>query len=585
MGRFFLPFVSWLSFFCILRSFHPMRKRLYSLLSGVLLSFALFAQNSNDDASKTDKGEFSGNFQTNNQFYFRDDKIGANTTQYLHELSSTDAWLFMNYKFKGFSLSARYDIFNNTPLFNPQQAYSNQGIGFWQVSKEIEKVLTISAGYIYDQFGTGMVFRAYEDRNIGIDFAILGGRVIFHPTPNTTIKALTGKQKYRFDVREPIIKGVNAEHLIKINDDLSNEIGASIVNRTLDATTMNNVASVINSYPIEKRFDPKYNVYAYNVYNTLNYKKFTLYLEYAYKTNEAILDQSTTLVNRNGHIYYTSLSYSATGIGINAQFKRIETFPLRTNPLEIQPMPNSAVVNYLPSLTRQNTYRLLARYNAVVQELGENAAQLELTLKPNKKFQFNINTSVVTSLNGIKLSSGLPNIVWDSANRYFAEYYIDMNHKVTKMLKYTLGIQVIRYNQNLFEGKPLAPFVNAITPFGEITYKLNTRRSLRFEWQYMNTNQDLGSFVNGLLEYNVAPHWSFATGDLVNITPGFLNKPKVGEAFEYIHYYQFFSSYTYKTSRFTAAFIKQPQGVNCTGGVCRVEPAFSGFRVTLSTNF
>ena len=47
---------------------------------------------------KIDKGEFSGNFQTTNQFYVRDSAIGATTTQYQKELSSADAWLLLNYK-------------------------------------------------------------------------------------------------------------------------------------------------------------------------------------------------------------------------------------------------------------------------------------------------------------------------------------------------------------------------------------------------------------------------------------------------------------------------------------------------------
>ncbi|HEY1045054.1 MAG TPA: DUF6029 family protein [Bacteroidia bacterium] len=33
------------------------------------------------------------------------------------------------------------------------------------------------------------------------------------------------------------------------------------------------------------------------------------------------------------------------------------------------------------------------------------------------------------------------------------------------------------------------------------------------------------------------------------------------------------------------SYIKQVQGVNCTGGICRVEPAFSGVRLSLSTSF
>jgi hypothetical protein len=104
----------------------------------------------------------------------------------------------------------------------------------------------------------------------------------------------------------------------------------------------------------------------------------------------------------------------------------------------------------------------------------------------------------------------------------------------------------------------------------------------------MHTEQDLGSFVNGLLEYNMAPHWSFSAGDLINFKPGALNQDafqNVNGFFDYIHYFNFFGAYTYKNTRFSAGFLKQPQGVNCTGGVCRVEPAFSGFRVGLTTSF
>lgn len=169
-----------------------MKKTLLLITSLFVCLYYVSAQNETDP-SKEDKGEFSGNFQTNNQFYLRDDRIGASTTQYLKEKSSTDAWLFMSYKFKGFNFALRYDAFNNTPLFNPQAAYSNQGVGFWLVSKDIDK-LNITVGYIYDQFGSGMTFRSYEDRNIGIDFAIQGARVIYNLSDNTRFKAFTGKQ-------------------------------------------------------------------------------------------------------------------------------------------------------------------------------------------------------------------------------------------------------------------------------------------------------------------------------------------------------------------------------------------------------
>jgi len=491
----------------------------------------------------------------------------------------------LNYKYKGFNFSLRYDVFNNTPLFDPFVAYSGSGVGFGQISKDIEK-FNITVGNFYDQFATGMIFRSYEDRNIGIDFAVMGARVIYTPTENTRIKAFTGQQKFRFDRKAPIVKGVNIEHRIPINDNLNTELGTSLVNRTLDQSTMNQIASTINSYALESRFNPKYNVFAYNVYNTLNYKKISWYVEFAKKTSEALMGQDLRLFNASGDIYYTSLSYSTKGLGINAQYKRIKNFQFRTSPLETSPFPsNQALINYLPSLTRQNTYRLLARYNAVVQELGENAMQLEVTYKLNKKTQININGSMVTKIGGLKLGGDVGKLYSDTNDILFREYYIDVVHKFSTKLKIMGGVQVIGYNQTLFELKPLAPYVKAFTPFGELTYKFNTKRSMRIEAQYLMTKQDLGNLANVLVEYNVAPHWSFSVSDMVNTKHGALNKPSAGKEFKLVHYYNFFASYTYKTTRITAAWLKQVAGVNCTGGVCRVEPAFSGARITLSTNF
>ncbi|MFY7732205.1 MAG: DUF6029 family protein [Bacteroidia bacterium] len=560
-----------------------MKKVLLTLFTSLSCLTYMSAQ---EGDNKKDKGEFSGNFQNTNQFYVNDPKIGTNTTQYKRELSSSDAWLYLNYKLKGFNFNLRYDVFNNSPLFNPSEAYTKSGIGIWSVSKDIDK-FNITVGYFYDQFGTGMVFRAFEDRNLGLDFAINGARVIYTPNENTQIKAFTGLQKFRFDVRPEVIKGVNIEHRIEVNDNLNFQLGASAVNRTIDQNTMNTIVGAINNYELKNRFIPTYNVYLGNVYNTLSYKKFSLYTEYCQKSEEAIFNPILDRMElRDGRVYYTSLSYSTKGLGINAQYKRIESFSLRTSPLENL---NLGMIAYLPSLTRQNTYRLLARYNAVVQELGENAIGMEFTIKPQgayfKKHQttININTSVVTAKDNFDSKSLNPFDFEKDTARYFREHYIDVSHKFNKKFKAMLGFQYINYNQQLFELKPKNyDYVTAKTYFGEITYKLTSTRSLRVEAQYLETKQDLGSFINGTVELNIAPHYSFSVGDMVNVNRVIRD---ANASQDLIHYWNVFGSYTYKTTRLTGGYIKQVEGVNCTGGVCRVEPAFSGVRVTLQTNF
>ena len=553
------------------------------LLLLVSMSCSLFAANSQDN-KKNEKGEFSGNFQTNNQFYVKDSAIGANTTQYQKELSSTDAWLLMNYKYSGYNVTVRFDLFNNSPLLNPQEAYTKSGIGMWSVTKSFEN-MDITAGYFYDQFASGMVFRAYEDRNLGLDFAVQGARLRWSPTPNTSVKAFTGLQKFRFDLRPVVLKGINAEHLIEINENLSITPGASVVNRTIDKGTMDVISSTINNYDLENRFLPKYNVFAYNIYNTLRYKNISWSFEYALKSDEAVVNPDNGRMElHEGKVLLTSLSYSTKGFGINAQYRYIDKFSLRTSPLENQ---NLGMVAYLPSITKQNVYRLLARYNAFTQEFGENGLQVEMSYKPKflKKHQtqINFNYSLATGINNF--NGKTLGFSAKDTSRYFREYNIELQHRFTKKFKMSLGYQVINYDQQLFEAKPGVPYVVSHTFFGEATYKFTPTHSMRFEGQYLSTKQDLGSFINGLIEFNMAPHYSFSIGDMVNITPGYRNTPPVGTDFELVHYYSFFMAYTHKNTRVTGGYIRQVEGVNCTGGVCRVEPAFNGVRLTLVTNF
>lgn len=524
-------------------------------------------------------GELSGDFQNVNQFYVRDDRIGANTIQYLRQKSSSDAWLYLNYKLLGYEAIIRYDLFNNSPLLNPQQAYTHMGIGFWQLSKSIDK-LQLTAGYFYDQFGSGTIFRAYEDRLIGIDYAVQGIHAQYNFSDNFYVKAFTGQQKgfldlntnedTRFNVTPQVIKGLYASRFFKVNDKFSVQVEAGAVNRTLDQSTLDQLVTEINSMDtLSKRFSPKSNTYAYTGSVTLRYNNFTLVGEYNGKTKEAQRNTFTQeLYNAPGEVIFGSLGYSRKGIGINFQYKTVKDFQFRTSPNTIL---LNGMISYLPSITRQNVYRLLARYTPAVQLMGETAYQGDVIWSPNKKLTFNLNLAYVDQSDKEKL---------------YREAYFDLNYKLGQKTKLMLGVQYVYYNQRVYQLNPNAPDVQAITPFTEVTYKLSQKRSLRFECQYMHTEQDLGSFVNGLVEYNISPHWSFSAGDMVNVSP--VRTPETPQetiSDEIIHYYNFFVAYAVKNTRFTFNYLKQVQGVNCTGGICRVEPAFSGFKVGLTTTF
>lgn len=534
-----------------------------------------------------DKGQFSGNLLLNYQKYDRDDSIGANTRVYRENSSSIEAWLFMNYRIKGYSFTVRYDAFNNSPLLNPQGSYTNHGIGYWQVSKQVDE-LNITVGSFYDQFGSGILFRAYEQRQLGIDYAIQGVRLQYDFSPNWRVKAFSGNQKgnidNRFGFSKQVVSGINLEGMFNLGKDAALgtlQVGTSALNRNIDRETMTLLEAEINTYDVSKRFYPKYNVYGFNGYFTYTLGNLVWNTEANFKSPEAIRDLSNKLMLSDGKVLYTSLSWGKSGmkwgkhkasIGMNIQARHVDRFPLRTSPNEIL---LNGMLSYLPSLTRQNTYRLMARYNAPAQELGEQGIQGEVDIKPRKGTQITLNGSYVRSLpsngrNGQRIL-------------LFREMYGEVIQTLSKKAKLKLGLQSVIYNQSRYEQEPEYEDVHTFTPFGELTLKLPKHRSLRIEAQYLHTEKDQGSFANLVAEFYVTPVFYFGAGDMVNIDPHRYSNMVIAN--RVLHYPSFYVGYTKGNSWFTFGYLKQQAGVNCSGGICRVEPAFSGFRFTVSTNF
>lgn len=519
----------------------------------LLLSYAAFGQ-----------GSISGDVMMQAEFYQRDSAIGASgTPHYDNLLSGTNTWVNTNYRNEAWGLEAgvRMDLFLNSNLHNPGIPYTGAGVGRWYVSKKID-AMRITGGYIYDQFGAGLVYRSYEERPLGIDNALFGFELEYNFNENWKAKAIAGQMKDLFTKFDPVIKGATVEGNIPMkNEKITLAPGASFINRTIDQDNMDIIVAQINAYDLEDRFVPKYNMYAGSIFNTLTIDNITWYAEYAMKSAEAVRSNTGLLKDTQGNVLYTSLTYSTSkigdGFGLTGQLRMIDNWVMRTSPNETL---LDGIMNYLPSLTRQNSLRLTARYQAVAQELGEFAYQVNGTFTPKKGYTFNVNFAQVTN---------------DSLD-LFQEIFVDFEMR-KKDYKLLLGGQMIHYNQAIFENEPDRPMVVAITPFAEFLYKFDRKRSIRTELQYQNCKQDFGSWVYGLVEFNIAPHWSFAASDMWNYKP-----LKTDEA---LHYYSVFAAYTQKSSRFTLNYVKQIAGIVCTGGVCRYEPAFSGFKAGFTTSF
>jgi len=517
------------------------------------------------------QGSFFGGLQLNSYFYVRDSAIGAAGTPHYDNLkSSTDAWFNLDYRNDTylFDLGMRLDVFNHSNLHTPGVPYSAVGIGNFYIRKRGEKY-KITGGYFYDQFGSGLTFRAYEDRTLGIDNSILGINLQTEPVEKLLIKAFTGVQKNRLGLFRPILTGLNAEYDFSAGKRARLTPGVSIINRTFDQGTMDLIVSNIETYEPEGRFVPKYNVFVFGGYNTFTIGNFSWYAEGAGKTREAIasVQQADSLVNRSGYVLYSTLNFSKSNIGAALQFKRTQNFAFRVNPLPGQ-AAFEGVINFIPPVTRQNSLRLPARYNPGSQELEELAYSGDVNFSPiAKKLTVNLSHTEVRDFdNELK----------------FRETFGNVELKFKKEWKGAVGLQFVQYDQRFYIRDAYGDYrlVEAITPFAEFSWKVGKKHSLAFDAQAQFTDEDFGSWLYGGIEYSIAPWFSLAVSDMYNYKPN----PE-SPVPDKVHYYQFFTSFTYQSHVLTLAYARQVAGIVCTGGVCRYEPAFSGVKMTLNSTF
>ncbi|MBO5699005.1 MAG: hypothetical protein J6R79_03270 [Bacteroidaceae bacterium] len=570
-----------------------MRKLILSALCAVSLS--AYAQQ--DDSGVTVTGSIQSDMLV---FPENDAEIGTNYGTNKDFLTNT--YVNLNVQMKDFAVGGRFEYMEN-PLPGFEKDFAGWGVPNMYM-KYTDKLGDITLGDFYDQFGSGLILRAYEERALGIDNSIRGVRVTLSPFKGVNFKALTGLQREYWHSRvkvdgKPLVSGadleVNLDQLIKKMDenDVRLMLGFSAVNKQEDKE---DIIVMQDNLPYKLNL-PK-NVMAFDVRANLQTGNYNFLAEYAWKTHDP--SSSNDYIYRMGNTLLLSGSYSKKGFSALLQAKRTEDMAFRSK-RAMDKASTARFINHLPAFSMQHTYALAALYPYATQNaLGEWAFQGELGYNFKRRTalggkygtKVKLNFSHIRGidrrpLEGKTTTQGTDLMGTDGYKSKFFEmgnetYYQDVNlqveKKLTKDFKLNLMYMNQRYNQLVIEGHGNTFTSNIFVAEGK--WNINKKVALRAEAQYLTTSGDQHDWAYGLLELSVLPGFMFTVSDMYNANVVGSDGTTSAQ-----HFYSLGGAYTYKAHRFQLAYGKTRAGFNCSGGVCRYVPASKGFNVSYNFNF
>ena len=534
----------------------------------------------------------SGSVQSDMLVPQADEKIGAEKT----EDFQTNTYVDLMLQHQNFEAGVRMEYLQH-PLPGFENDFKGWGVPHYYVKGKLDWA-ELTVGTFYEQFGSGFILRTYEERALGIDNSLRGGRLVVKPFSGLTIKALGGHQRRYWKWNKGFVSGADAE--VNVDEWVKGmqqhntrlTLGFSWVNKYEDEDYIERLANDGRNITVYQVRQPKY-VNAWDARANLSMGNVNILAEYARKGDDP--SQANGYIYGKGDVAMLSASYSKKGLSLLLQAKRSEnmSFKSRRSMLGI-----SSAINHLPAFTQDQTYALAALYPYATQLAdGEWAYQAEfgyqfkrktalggkygMNLKVNFSYVRSIDRQFQDGLNITSLASSNMQLAgtkgytskffkWGDQT-YYQDLDIQLSRKFSKSFQLSLMYMNQRYNKTVIEGHGGMIHSNIFIADGK--YQFSPKTTLRLEAQYLNTKDDQGDWLYGLAELSLVPHWMLTISDMWNC----------GET--KTHYYQGLVTFNVGAHRIQAGYGRTRAGYNCSGGVCRWIPAQKGFTLSYNYNF
>ena len=534
-------------------------------------------------------GSVTGNVQMLWQSYSEDPVIGAIVPP---EKTGFNAYGNLIYNQGGFSAGMRYESYLSAVLGFPGR-FKGSGIGYrYARYADPTGKVDFTVGNFYEQFGSGIVLRSYEERALGIDNALDGVRLILRPVNGIEVKALYGRQRLDFDSR--LINGPGTVRAVDGTLDLNSlleskggldwktkiMLGGSFVSKFQTGGTIAKDSLLLE-------LPENIGAWSYRIDAMRN--GWTAGIEYAGKINDPNADNGYTY--RNGEALLFNLGYTQRGLGISLSAKTVDNMSFRSDrDVLLFDLP----INYIPAITQQHTYNLAATlypYATVISGESSASAEIFYSIPKGTKLGGKYGTKLSANFaaaNGLDTTqlAGVEGVVYGyernswrfGPSKFVRDFNIQISRKESKNFKWKYTFYNLEFNT-------LATPV--ITTFKGIVYadihvletqvKTRKRQSLRTEFQALFTDQDKGDWGTVLAEYTWSPHWFASVIDQYNF-----GNPDPDAR---VHYLYGAVGRIDGPHRLSIGYGKRREGIFCIGGVCRAVPASNGFEINFSSSF
>ena len=557
-------------------------KKLILIISGLAVSMVLCAQS----AESRSWGYVTGSLESNSNVYVEDRTNGFSPSAYPQlkdGIFATNDYLKVDYYNGRLSAGLQMEGYMPTVVGYPV-AENNLSLSNLYVSWR-DKSYSVTAGTFYDQFGSGLLFRSWEDRMLGLNNALLGVRGTYNWEDKVAVKTFWGIPRlgkiademvwaYEGDFFGLGLTDVNVAGA-DVSVSLSSLLGMETMSLSLEGSLLNK-HETLNEALVAAGC--RENNIGWSGRFNLDMSGFFVKAEYVDAGYQISNPGLVRLKAERGNAQLVEFGYNGKGLGVTVTGRRLDRMNQKIYAYsggEYGYNSPANMLSYRPAMTTQYTYMLMTLnpYNPEIGSepyghAGEIGGQIDAfynfrrgtKIGGKRGMKVHANMSYYSALNSDgKIKGG---------ELLYRDLSLDVEKQWTRKFKSVFMYMAQEYTGATSEfSRPVHVVV------ADLLYKWGSRLSTRLELQYLSTADRQGDWAVGLLEVNFAPHWSVYASDM-------WNHGSTG-----LHYYNAGIGFSMSNLRISAGYGRYKAGYICSGGVCRRIPSYTGANISLTASF